>query len=100
MSSNLIVSLLTAKTLTRKNFPKWKSNIYLIFITENLRFVLTEERPQKPSSNATQRTREVYDRWIIANNKAKGYMLASMSDTIRSKLEGKDTAFEVMDALQ
>ena len=65
--------------------------------TENIGFVLTEERPQEPSANATQRTREVYDRWIATNNKAKGYMFAIMSDTTRSKLEGKDTAFNVMD---
>ena len=100
MSSNLIVSLLTDKTLTGDNFPKWKTNINIILITKNIRFVLTEERPQDPSPSVTQRSQDSYDRWIAANNKAKEYMLASISITIRIKMKDKDTTYEIMDVLQ
>ena len=82
MSLNPIVFLLIDKTLTVKNFSKSKSNINIIFITLNIRFVLIEERPQEPSSPTTLKARETYDRWLAANNKVKGYMLTSKLDTI------------------
>ena len=43
--------------------------------------------------------RDAYDNLCSANNKAKGYMLASMSESLRTKLEAKDTAAEMMESL-
>ena len=37
---------------------------------------------------------------MTSNNKAIGYMHTSMSDALRTKLEGKETAVEILDALQ
>ncbi|KAG6467586.1 hypothetical protein ZIOFF_074616 [Zingiber officinale] len=97
---NPIMSLLTNNTLTGENFPKWKSNINIVLVSENNRFVLTEECPPVPPANVTRAVRELYDRWIASNNKAKAYMLASMSDALRSKMEPKECAFEIMESLQ
>ncbi|KAG6495516.1 hypothetical protein ZIOFF_043341 [Zingiber officinale] len=97
---NPIMSLLANNTLTGENFPKWKSNINIVLVSENNRFVLTEECPPVPPANATRAVRELYDRWIASNNKAKAYMLASMSDALRSKMEPKECAFEIMESLQ
>ena len=46
---------------------------------DDLRFVLTEECPQNPTFNANRTSREAYDRWIKANEKAYVYILARMS---------------------
>ncbi|KAG6510438.1 hypothetical protein ZIOFF_028459 [Zingiber officinale] len=97
---NPIMSLLPNNTLTGENFPKWKSNINIVLVSENNRFVLTEECPPVPPANATRAVRELYDRWIASNNKAKAYMLASMSNALRSKMEPKECAFEIMESLQ
>ncbi|KAG6469160.1 hypothetical protein ZIOFF_073858 [Zingiber officinale] len=97
---NPIMSLLANNTLTGENFPKWKSNINIVLVSENNRFVLTEECPPVPPANVTRAVRELYDRWIASNNKAKAYMLASMSDALRSKMEPKECAFEIMESLQ
>ncbi|KAG6503613.1 hypothetical protein ZIOFF_035929 [Zingiber officinale] len=97
---NPIMSLLANNTLAGENFPKWKSNINIVLVSENNRFVLTEECPPIPSANAARAIREQYDRWIAPNNKAKAYMLASMSDALRSKMELKECAFEIMESLQ
>ncbi|KAG6538132.1 hypothetical protein ZIOFF_003243 [Zingiber officinale] len=97
---NPIMSLLANNTLTGENFPKWKSNINIMLVSENNRFVLTEECPPVPPANAARAVRELYDRWIASNNKAKAYMLASMSDALRSKMEPKECAFEIMESLQ
>ncbi|KAG6528267.1 hypothetical protein ZIOFF_010418 [Zingiber officinale] len=97
---NPIMSLLANNTLTGENFPKWKSNINIVLVNENNRFVLIEECPPIPPANVAYDVREQYDRWIASNNKAKAYMLASMSDALRSKMEAKECAFEIMESLQ
>ncbi|XP_073121767.1 uncharacterized protein [Henckelia pumila] len=97
---NPIMSLLANNTLTGENFPKWKSNINIVPVSENNRFVLTDECPPIPPTNATRAVKEPYDRWIAFNNKAKAYMLASMSDSLRIKMEPMETAFDIMKSLQ
>ncbi|XP_073118883.1 uncharacterized protein [Henckelia pumila] len=94
------MSLLANNTLTGENFPKWKSNINIVLVSENNMFVLTEECPPVPPANATRAVKEPYDRWIASKNKAKAYMLASMSDALRIKMEPMETAFEIMESLQ
>lgn len=37
---------------------------------------------------------------MMANNKTIAYMLASMSDTLRTKMEDMETDVEIIDALQ
>ncbi|XP_073136705.1 uncharacterized protein [Henckelia pumila] len=67
---------------------------------EKFWFVLIEECPPAPPANATRAVKKPYDRWIASNNKAKTYMLASISDALRIKMEPMETAFEIMESLQ
>ncbi|XP_075521323.1 uncharacterized protein LOC142554545 [Primulina tabacum] len=99
MSSGPVIALLNEK-LTGENFLKLKSYINISLVCENLKFVLTEECPPEPSLNASRSVREIYDRWIAANNKAKGYLLAGMNDVLRLKHEHVDNAYQIMDSLQ
>ena len=99
-ASNPIIALLANESLTGDNFVKWKSNVNIVLVCENNRFVLTEECPAEPVANAARSVRESYERWIQANNKARAYMLASMSDVLRLKHEMMETAIEIMDSLQ
>ena len=97
---NPITALLSRDVLTGDNFQKWKSNLNIVLVSESIRFVLTENRPPVPTANCSRAAKESFDRWVTSNNKAVGYMLASMSDALRTKLEGKETAVEILDALQ
>ena len=97
--SNPIISLLSKELLTGENFPKWKSNINIVLIGENSKFVMTEVCPDVPGDLSSKESREKYKCWLAANNKAKAYMLASMSDTLRTKLEDVETAYEIMEQL-
>ena len=61
ISSNPIVYLLTDKILTWENFPKWKSNINIVLIIENvrlfsLRSVLKNRRQMLPEGLARSMT--------------------------------------------
>ncbi|TYK22241.1 gag/pol protein [Cucumis melo var. makuwa] len=95
-----IVQLLGSKKLNGDNYAAWKSNLNTILVVDDLRFVLTEECPQTPASNANRASRKAYDRWIKANEKAHVYILTSMSDVLAKKHESLATAKEIMDSLK
>ena len=46
------------------------------------------------------RSKKILERWNSSNNKAKAYILASMSDALRTKLENKETAVEILNTFQ
>ena len=59
MSSNYhIIALLTNEQLSGDNFVKWKSNINIVLICENQKFVLTKECPTGPPVNTSRTVRE------------------------------------------
>ncbi|KAA0032702.1 gag/pol protein [Cucumis melo var. makuwa] len=95
-----IVQLLAFKKLNDDNYVAWKSNLNTILVVDDLRFVLTEECSQTPTSNANRTSREAYDRWIKPNEKARVYIFASMSDVLAKKHESLSTAKEIMDSLK
>ena len=74
-ASNTIIALLANQSLTDDNFVKWKSNVNIVLVCENNRFVLTEECSAEPTANVARSAREPYERWIQANNKARAYIV-------------------------
>ena len=98
--SSSIVQLLASEKLNGDNHATWKSNLNTILVIDDLRFVLTEEYPPNPSSNANQTGRDAYDRWTKANGKARVYILASISDVLAKKHNVMGTAKEIMESLR
>ncbi|XP_038888931.1 uncharacterized protein LOC120078705 [Benincasa hispida] len=98
--SNLIIQLLAFDKFNGENYSNWKSNINTILVVDDLRFVLMEEHPPVPSSTATGNVRDVYDRWVRANEKARAYIMASISDVLNKKHEVIPTARKIMVSLQ
>ncbi|XP_038882362.1 uncharacterized protein LOC120073628 [Benincasa hispida] len=98
--NNSIIQLLASEKLNGDNYSAWKSNLSTILVVDDLRFVLIEECPQAPASNANRTIREAYDRWAKANEKARIYILASMSDVFAKKHEYLATAKEIIDSLR
>ena len=76
MSSNPIIALLANEKLNGDNYVKWKSNINIVLICENQKFVLTEECPPEPHATASRSVWEKYNSWQLANNKARCYCWA------------------------
>ena len=99
-SNNPIIALLANEKLSSDNFVKWKSNINIVLICENQKFVLTEECPPESPTNASRTIQERYDSRIHSNNKAQCYMLARMKDVLKKKHEDMETAYEICESLQ
>ena len=60
--SNPIMALLSKDVLTGENFPKWKSNLNIVLVSESIRFILTEDRPTLPGPSASRNLKEDYDK--------------------------------------
>ncbi|XP_062115361.1 uncharacterized protein LOC133829639 [Humulus lupulus] len=86
--------------LTGKNFANWKSNINIVLNGDNGNFMMTDECPTIPNTAASTTTKEDYECWQAVNNKTMVYMLASMFDMLKNKLENVAIAFEIMEQLQ
>ena len=72
----------------------------MVLLSENIRHVLIEGCPPPSTANVPRGTRDPFENWRMANNKGNGCMLASMSESLRTKLEEKITAAEFMESLQ
>ncbi|KAA0064290.1 gag/pol protein [Cucumis melo var. makuwa] len=98
--SSSIIALLKKDQLTGENYAMWKSKLNMILVIADLRFVLIEECPPLPTKNASQSVRDAYDCWTKANDKARLYILTSMSDILSKKHEIMVTAHQIMDSLR
>ena len=85
--------------LTGDNFQKLKSNLNIVLVGENIRYIINMPRLSPPNNNATYHIKEEYDHWVASNNKAIVYMLMTMSDVLRAKFEAKETTVQILDSL-
>ena len=97
--SNPIIALSSKDVLTGDNFQKWKSNLNIVLVGENIKYILSVPRPPLPNNTAAHHDKDVYDHQVASNNKAIAYMLASMSDVLRAKFENHDSTVEILDSL-
>ena len=86
--------------MTGENYIKWKSNMNAILVCEDLKFILTEERPPELARNAGQAVRDTYQKWAAMNEKARCYLLAEMSEVLAVKHEPMALAPQMMKSLQ
>ena len=85
--SNPIIALLSKDVLIRDNFQKWKSNLNIVLVGENIRYILNVPKPPVPNNTATCHVKDEYDQCVASNNKTIAYMLASIFDVLRAKFE-------------
>ncbi|XP_038891700.1 uncharacterized protein LOC120081093 [Benincasa hispida] len=94
------INLLSVDKLTSDNHTTLKNTINIVLIIDNLRFVQLEECPQVPFADAPQNIRDPYERWIKANEKARVYILTSLTKVLAKKHESMVTTCEIMDSSQ
>ncbi|XP_038885834.1 uncharacterized protein LOC120076130 [Benincasa hispida] len=99
MTSSLI-QLLAFDKLIGNNYATWKTNLNTILVIDDLQFILTEECPPIPSSNANRTVRDAYNRWIRVNDKVHAYILANISDVLAKKHESMGTTKKIMEFLR
>ncbi|XP_062086139.1 uncharacterized protein LOC133792247 [Humulus lupulus] len=61
---------------------------------------MIEESPKVPAEGASKSVRDKYDHLQAANNKEQYYMLTSMVDSLKKKMEYVETTYKIKDQLQ
>ena len=89
---NPIITLLSKDVLTGDNFQKWKSNLNIVLVGENIKYILNVPKPPLPNNTATRQMKAEYNQWVASNNKTIDYMLASMFDVLRANVRAKERA--------
>ncbi|MCQ7056699.1 retrotransposon gag domain-containing protein, partial [Clostridioides difficile] len=95
MAFNPISVILKENKLTGPNYVDWKRNLDIVLTAEGYKFVLSDPCPPKPTETSTDLDKEAYEKWTKANEMAKCYMLASMSNVLQHQHKDMETAFDI-----
>ncbi|KAL5549449.1 hypothetical protein UlMin_004680 [Ulmus minor] len=100
MSFNPLLVILSQNKLIGENFTDWKRNLNIVLTSEKHKFVLLEACPLEPTANAAKAVKDAYEKWIVSDDMARCYMLASMSNVLQQQHQGMQTAAEIMVSVQ
>ena len=95
-SFNPLPVILKDNKLTRPNYINWKCNLNLVLTAEDCNYVLTDLCPLAPDNISTPEEDEAYQKWRRADEMAKCYILASMSNVLQQHHELMATAYDIM----
>ena len=95
-SFNPLSVILKENKLTGPNYVNWKHNLNLVLIAEGYKFVLTDLCPLPPDNLSSKEEEEAYHKWKKADEMARCYILASMSNVLQHQHEGMTSAYDMM----
>ena len=77
-SSNLLIRIFDTNKMTGTNYKDWLQNLRIILNFEKLTHILDQKVPALPARPSVNQ-RATLEKWMNEDNKAKCYILASMS---------------------
>ena len=95
-SFNPLSVILKENKLTGPNFIDWKRNLNLVLTAQEYKFVLTYVCPPTPRSDYSKEEVETFQLWRKADEMARCYILASMSNILQHQHENMATAYDMM----
>ena len=81
-SLNPLSVILNQNKLTGPNYIDWKRNLNIVLTSDEYKFVLHEVCPPEPGQGASEEESRPYRRWKKADEMARCYILASMSNVL------------------
>ena len=96
VSFNPLAVILKENKLTGENYVEWKRNLDIVLTAEGHKFVLSQECPLQPSENATEEEAKPYKQWKKADEMARCYILASMSNILQHQHQSMETAYDMI----
>ena len=95
-SFNPLFVILKENKLTGPNYIDWKRNLDLVLTAEGYKFVLINLCPSELDSNSSKEKVEAYQTWRKADEMARCYILAFMSNVLQHQHETMATAYDMM----
>ncbi|WKA13445.1 hypothetical protein VitviT2T_030743 [Vitis vinifera] len=99
-SFNPLANILTQNKLEGPNYVDWKRNLDILQTAEEYKFVLSEVCLEKPGEGATQDQIKAHQKWVKADEMARCYILASMSNVLQHQHQKMDTTYDILENLK
>ena len=97
MSKSALSTLLEKNTLINgDNFVNWKRNLYLVLTFEKLKWVIDTPCPAEPDAKTSNDTLKAYQDWKDANDMARCYVMASISNVLQAQHEDYDNTSDII----
>ena len=93
---NPLSVILKENKLTGPNYIDWKKNLNLLLTAQEYKFVLTDVCPPPPDSDSSKEEVKAYQKWRKADEIARCYILASMSNILQHQHENMATTYDMM----
>ena len=94
-ASNPLANILDTHRLTKSNYKDWLQNFKIVLNFEKLTHVL-EQDPLTLSARSSAEQRASLKKWMDEDNKARYYMLGSMSDELQHQHEDIKTNCQML----
>ena len=95
-SFNPLSVILKENKLTGPNYIDWKRNLNLVLTAQEYKFVLTDVCLPAPGSDSLKEEVEAFQTRRKADEMARCYILASMSNILQHQHENMATAYDMM----
>ena len=99
-SFNPLSIILSQNKLTGPNYVDWKRNLDIVLTAEGFKYVLTFDSPGLPESEDAHDEMVAYEKWNKADEMARCYILASMSNVLQHQHQSYVTARDIMTNLK
>ncbi|KAG6492737.1 hypothetical protein ZIOFF_047702 [Zingiber officinale] len=96
MAFNPLVIILKENKLTGPNYIDWKSNLDIVLTAKEYKFVVLEVCPSMPDNDSSEEEIERHRKWVKADEMARCYILASMSNVLQHQHQTLPTAYDMM----
>ncbi|XP_062028340.1 uncharacterized protein LOC133744217 [Rosa rugosa] len=94
------VTLNTIQLLTGYKYKKWRNQVdFYLAMNQNMDLCLTEDEPEKLTSDSSDEEKKFFKEWHKANKMAKNVIRTTMSDTVRGSIEELDLAMDYLYAI-
>ena len=98
-ASNPLARILDTYRLTERNYKDWLQNFKIILGFKKLTHVLDQDPPTLLARPSTEQ-RASLDKWMDEDNKARYYILGSISDELQCQYEDIKISHEMLAHLQ
>ncbi|EOX98948.1 Polyprotein-like protein [Theobroma cacao] len=97
---NPLSKILDDNRLSGPYYIDWQRNLTIVLTIEKIAYVLTTDPPELPKTNATDEQKNAFSKWHDADELAKCYILASMTNVLQMQHQGLATARDMIYNLQ
>ncbi|XP_020245173.1 uncharacterized protein LOC109823299 [Asparagus officinalis] len=95
-SFNPLSAILNQNKLNGQNYVDWKTNLNIVLTTEGYKSVLTNPKPSEPTPDSSQEDKDKFEKRVKANDMAKCYILASMSNVLQHQHQYYTVASDIL----